>query len=77
VLSTRRDYEFAREFTREHALATQVRQVLFSPAFADPNGKWPGLEPRTLVEWILADGLPVRLGLQLHKFIWHPATQGV
>jgi len=77
VLSTRRDYEFARDFTRENALATRVRQVLFSPAFADPNGKWPGLEPRTLVEWILADGLPVRLGLQLHKFIWHPATQGV
>ena len=77
VLSTRRDYEFAREFTREHGLAVRVKQVLFSPAFADPNGKWPGLEPRTLVEWILADGLPVRLGLQLHKFIWHPATQGV
>jgi 7-carboxy-7-deazaguanine synthase len=77
VLSTRRDYEFAREFTREHALAVRVKQVFFSPAFADPNGKWPGLEPRTLVEWILADGLPVRLGLQLHKFIWHPATQGV
>jgi len=77
VLSTRRDYEFARDFTHEHDLARRVRQVLFSPAFADPNGKWPGLEPRTLVEWILADGLPVRLGLQLHKFIWHPATQGV
>jgi len=77
VLSTRRDYEFARQFTRENNLATRVRQVLFSPAFADPTGKWPGLEPRTLVEWILADGLPVRLGLQLHKFIWHPATQGV
>ena len=77
VLSTRRDYEFAREFTREHSLSDRVRQVLFSPVFADPNGKWQGLEPRTLVEWILADGLPVRLGLQLHKFIWHPATQGV
>jgi len=77
VLSTRRDYEFAREFTREQNLATRVRQVLFCPAFADPNGRWPGLEPRMLVEWILADGLPVRLGLQLHKFIWHPATQGV
>jgi 7-carboxy-7-deazaguanine synthase len=77
VLSTRRDYEFARDFTLEHQLAQRVKQVLFSPAFADPNGKWPGLEPRTLVEWILADGLPVRLGLQLHKFIWHPATQGV
>jgi 7-carboxy-7-deazaguanine synthase len=29
------------------------------------------------VEWILADALPVRLGLQLHKFVWHPATKGV
>jgi 7-carboxy-7-deazaguanine synthase len=77
VLSTRRDYEFARGFTREHELAKRVKQVLFSPAFADPEGKWPGLEPRQLVEWILADGLPVRLGLQLHKFIWHPATKGV
>jgi len=77
VLSTRRDYEFAREFTREHELAKRVKQVLFSPVFADPNGKWEGLEPRQVVEWILADSLPVRLGLQLHKFIWHPATKGV
>jgi 7-carboxy-7-deazaguanine synthase len=77
VLSTRRDYEFAREFTREHGLAKRVRQVLFSPVFADPHGKWEGLEPRQVVEWILADRLPVRLGLQLHKFIWHPATKGV
>jgi len=77
VLSTRRDYEFARDFSREHQLAKRVKQVLFSPVFADPEGKWQGLEPRQLVEWILADGLPVRLGLQLHKFIWHPATKGV
>jgi len=77
VLSTRRDYEFARDFVIAHDLAKRVKQVLFSPAFADPNGKWEGLEPRALVEWILADGLSVRLGLQLHKFIWHPATQGV
>jgi 7-carboxy-7-deazaguanine synthase len=77
VLSTRRDYEFAREFSAQHRLAERVRQVLFSPVFEDPDGKWPGLEPRTLAEWILADGLPVRLGLQLHKFIWHPATKGV
>src|SRR5215468_8325536 len=77
VLSTRRDYEFARDFTREHQLAKRVKQVLFSPVFADPEGKWQGLEPRHLVEWMLADGLPVRLGLQLHKFIWHPATKGV
>jgi 7-carboxy-7-deazaguanine synthase len=77
VLSTRRDYEFAREFTAQHGLARRVKEVLFSPAFEDPGGKWPGLEPRMLVEWILADGLQVRLGLQLHKFIWDPATKGV
>ena len=77
VIATRRDYEFAREFTRQHGLAWRVREVLFSPVFEDPEGKWPGLEPRQLAEWILADGLPVRLGLQLHKFIWDPATKGV
>jgi len=77
VISTRRDYEFARNFTAEHRLAECVKQVLFSPVFAGPEGKWPGLEARTLVEWMLADGLPVRLGLQLHKFIWDPATKGV
>jgi 7-carboxy-7-deazaguanine synthase len=77
VLSTRRDYEFAREFTVKYHLGDRVHQVLFSPVFADPEGKWQGLEPRQLVEWMLADGLPVRLGLQLHKFVWHPATKGV
>jgi 7-carboxy-7-deazaguanine synthase len=77
VLSTRRDYEFAREFTARHGLPARVKHVLFSPVFEDPQGKWPGLEPRALVEWILADGLPVRLGLQLHKFVWDPATKGV
>jgi len=77
VISTRRDYEFAREFTKQHGLGDRVKAVLFSPVFADPEGKWQALEPRTMVEWILADGLPVRLGLQLHKFVWHPATKGV
>lgn len=77
VLATRRDYEFARDFTQQHGLAGHVREILFSPAFEDPEGKWPGLEPRVLAEWILADGLPVRLGLQLHKFIWDPAMRGV
>ena len=77
VVSSRRDYEFAREFTAQHDLARRVRQVLFSPSFTDPAGKWEGLEPRTLVEWMLEDGLPVRLGLQLHKFVWDPATKGV
>ena len=77
VLSTRRDYEFARDFTLRHQLPQRVRAVLFSPVFEDPEGKWQGLPPQSLVEWILADGLPVRLGLQLHKFVWDPATKGV
>jgi 7-carboxy-7-deazaguanine synthase len=77
VLSTRRDYEFARDFTQQYHLTQRVHAVLFSPVFDDPEGKWQGLQPRALVEWILADGLPVRLGLQLHKFVWDPATKGV
>jgi 7-carboxy-7-deazaguanine synthase len=77
VISGRRDYDFARDFTVQHRLADRVGQVLFSPVFADPAGRWPGLNARELAEWILADGLPVRLGLQLHKFIWDPATKGV
>jgi 7-carboxy-7-deazaguanine synthase len=77
VISTRRDYEFAREFAAKYDLPARVHQVLFSPVFDDPEGKWQGLEPRQLVEWILADGLPVRFALQIHKFVWHPATKGV
>lgn len=77
VIASRRDYDFAREFTERHRLAERVHQVLFSPVFAGPAGRWPGLNAQELVEWILADGLPVRLGLQLHKFIWDPATKGV
>ena len=77
VISTRRDYQFARDFTVQHGLAARVRQVLFSPVFPDPAGKWDGLSARELAEWILADRLPVRLGLQLHKFIWDPAMKGV
>ncbi|MGC1258042.1 MAG: radical SAM protein [Candidatus Acidiferrales bacterium] len=77
VIATRRDYEFARDFTLKHQLAARVHQVLFSPVFPDPAGKWDGLNARDLAEWILADGLPVRLGLQLHKFIWDPAMKGV
>src|SRR5579864_9210811 len=46
VISSRKDYEFAREFASEHRLAERVREVLFSPVHDDPNGKWSGLEPR-------------------------------
>ncbi|HEV2421570.1 MAG TPA: radical SAM protein [Candidatus Acidoferrales bacterium] len=77
VIASRRDYEFAREFVAKHGLAERVREVLFSPVFADPEGKWPAMDARALAEWILADGLQVRLGLQIHKFIWDPAMHGV
>jgi 7-carboxy-7-deazaguanine synthase len=82
VISDRADYEFAREFVREHGLETKVGSVLFSPAFT----KTPSpirtaenclLDPRVLVEWMLADGLEVRLSLQIHKFVWEPAMKGV
>jgi len=77
VISSRRDYDFARDFVAKHRLAEHVHEVLFSPVFADPHGAWPGLTARELAEWILSDGLRVRLGLQLHKFIWDPASKGV
>ncbi|MFI5096821.1 MAG: radical SAM protein [Candidatus Acidiferrales bacterium] len=77
VISSRRDYEFARDFAHAHQLVERVNQVVFSPVSEDPQGKWQGLQPRQLVEWILADGLAVRLGLQLHKIVWDPAMKGV
>ena len=70
VLADRRDYEWAREFLAQHPLQEKVEAILFSPVFGQ-------LEPRLLAGWILEDGLPVRLGLQLHKFIWEPEARGV
>ncbi len=82
VLTERADYEFAREFTQRHRLADRVNAVLFSPAFRkDATGARDSshclLDPQELAEWMLADNFPVRLGLQLHKFIWDPAMKGV
>jgi len=77
VVSSRRDYEFARDFTQSNHLAEKVRAVLLSPVHDDPEGNWSGLEPRVLVEWMLEDGVPARLGLQLHKIVWDPAARGV
>jgi len=82
VLSDRVDYEFAREFVARHSLARRVNAVLFSPAFSkDASGARDTshclLEPRELAEWMLADKVPARLGLQIHKFIWDPAMKSV
>lgn len=81
VISSRVDYDFAKQITAQHRLAERCRAVLFSPVHEQPKGLEilgaAGLAPKQLAEWILADHLPVRLQLQLHKFIWHPQTRGV
>jgi len=82
VIASRRDYEFAREFIRQHTLSARVGSVILSPAFRkDATGSRDVshclLDPQTLAEWMLADELNARLGLQIHKFIWDPAMKGV
>jgi 7-carboxy-7-deazaguanine synthase len=82
VISDRIDYEFARDFTARHDLAARLNAVLFSPAFRhDASGSRDTrhclIDPEQLVEWMLADNIPARLGLQIHKFIWDPALRGV
>jgi 7-carboxy-7-deazaguanine synthase len=82
VLADRADYEFARDFIRQHGLEQKARAVLFSPVFLKQPSRERDtsncqLDPRLLAEWILEDNLNVRLGLQIHKFIWEPATKGV
>lgn len=82
VLSSREDYEFARDFVARHNLAARVNAILFSPAFhKDASGARDTshclLDPQQLAEWMLADEVPARLGLQMHKFIWDPAVKGV
>ena len=82
VLSSRVDYEFAREFLREHRLAEKVGAILLSPAFSQTPSLLRvadnmTLDPRQVVEWMLEDGLPARLSLQIHKFVWEPMRKGV
>jgi 7-carboxy-7-deazaguanine synthase len=70
VVQDRADYEFARDAITRHDLATRAAAVLISPVHGV-------LDARSLSEWVLADHLPVRLQLQLHKYIWSPTTRGV
>ena len=70
VIRDRADYEFARDVIARYALGDRTAAVLMSPVHGV-------LEPRTLSEWILADHLPARLQLQLHKYIWTPDTRGM
>jgi 7-carboxy-7-deazaguanine synthase len=70
VIGSREDYEWSRAQVREHKLAERCRAVLFSPIFGR-------IDPRQIVDWMLADNLPVRFQLQMHKFIWTPTQRGV
>ena len=70
VVKDRADYEFAREVIARHDLASRVAAVLLSPVHGV-------LDPKPLSEWMLADHLPARLQVQLHKYIWTPDTRGV
>nr|WP_239549761.1 7-carboxy-7-deazaguanine synthase QueE [Alloalcanivorax marinus] len=66
VLADRRDYDWARFMLDQHQLAARVSDVLFSPV----HGQLSGAD---LADWIVADRLPVRFQLQLHKLLWNDA----
>ena len=70
VVADRADYEFARDVIRRHDLRSKAAELLMSPVHGV-------LDPKTLSEWMLADHLPARLQVQLHKIIWLPSTRGV
>ncbi len=82
VLLDRSDYDFARDFINTHDLAARCGHILLSPAFHKAasdvrSAENMALDPRVLVEWMMADALPARLSLQIHKFIWEPRKKGV
>ena len=82
VITNREDYEYARDFIRNNALEGRVGEILLSPAFSKtptPERTTENclLDPRELVEWMLADGLDARLSLQIHKYVWEPQKKGV
>lgn len=70
VLNSRADYEYAKEICRQYALFEKPYALLFSPVFGV-------LDPKDLVRWILEERIPVRLNLQIHKWIWSPSQRGV
>lgn len=67
VICDRQDYDWARFKLDEYELASRVSDILFSPSFEQLNAT-------ELAEWILADKLPVRMQLQLHKLLWNDAA---
>jgi 7-carboxy-7-deazaguanine synthase len=70
VVNDRGDYEYARDVISRHGLAARAAAIHLSPVHGV-------LDARTLSEWVLADRLPARVQLQIHKFIWDPSMRGV
>lgn len=70
VVANREDYDFAKKIIQEHKLLEIVDVINLSAVF----GKLP---EKTLAQWIIKDAFPVRLNLQIHKYIWGPNTRGV
>lgn len=70
VILDRTDYEYAKMICCQYNLYEKVEDVLFSPV----HGL---LSSQQLVDWIVKDKIPVRLNLQIHKYIWDPLTKGV
>ncbi len=70
VVKDRHDYDYAKQVCMEKKLFEKPAAILLSPVYGE-------MEPKSLVEWILQDHLPVRLNLQIHKFIWSSDTKGV
>ena len=70
VIKDREDYDFACDVMQRHTVAERATTVHFSPVHGV-------LDPKQLSEWILADGLQVRLQLQAHKYIWGPTARSV
>jgi 7-carboxy-7-deazaguanine synthase len=63
VIADRQDYEWSRMVIDQYALCDRTSEILFSPV-------WGKITPREIAGWILADNLPVRMQLQLHKLVW-------
>ena len=70
VVQDRADYDYARGVIDRFALAERAAAIHLSPVHGV-------MDPKTLSEWVLADRLPVRVQLQIHKYIWPPDTRGV
>ena len=69
VIASRKDYEWSRDIVRNQ-LRGSPNTILFSPSHDE-------MKPKDLAEWVLADGLPVRVQLQIHKYIWGADVRGV